>query len=264
MKKLVALLCMFTCIFSLTACAKGDTTDYKSNYDEAALRESTEYIVTQLESMDDAQLEEIVNMKNEKIASDVEVAKSIKASYKSWLDSKEELGAYAPEDSDTFLLEADADGATATLTATFANRQARVIVHYTDESQLDTFKFEPIYSTGESMANAGLNTVLGMGTVFVVLIFISFLISLFKYINKAETYFAQRKDRKNAMKQEDTFVPVDPANAPAVLEEVSDEVDDLELVAVITAAVAASMNTSVDQLVVRSIKRKSTNKWQKA
>ena len=76
-------------------------------------------------------------------------------------------------------------------------------------------------------------------------------------------YFAQRKDRKYA-KQEDNFVPVDPANAPAVLDEVSEEVDDLELVAVITAAVAASMNTSVDQLVVRSIKRKNTNKWQKA
>ena len=40
--------------------------------------------------------------------------------------------------------------------------------------------------------------------------------------------------------------------------------DDLELVAVITAAVAASMNTSVDKLVVRSIKRRNTNKWQKA
>ena len=76
-------------------------------------------------------------------------------------------------------------------------------------------------------------------------------------------YIAQRQDR-NYAKQEDNFVPVDPANAPAVLDEVSEEVDDLELVAVITAAVAASMNTSVDQLVVRSIKRKNTNKWQKA
>lgn len=263
MKKLVALLCMFTCIFSLTACAKGETTDYTANYNKDDLRESTEYVITQLESMEDSQLEQIVNMKNEKIASDVEVARGIKASYKSWLDAKQELGAYTPSDADTFVFEADADGATATLTATFANRQAKVIVHYTDESQLDTFKFEPIYSTGESMANAGLNTVIGMGTVFVILIFISFLIYLFKYINKAEMYFAQRKDRKYAQ-QEDNFVPVDPANAPAVLDEVSEEVDDLELVAVITAAVAASMNTSVDQLVVRSIKRKNTNKWQKA
>lgn len=40
---------------------------------------------------------------------------------------------------------------------------------------------------------------------------------------------------------------------------------DLELVAVITAAIAASLNTSTDGFVVRSIKRaKATNRWQKA
>ena len=113
MKKLVALLCMFTCIFSLTACAKGETTDYTANYNKDDLRESTEYVITQLESMEDSQLEQIVNMKNEKIASDVEVARGIKASYKSWLDAKQELGAYTPSDADTFVFEADADGATA-------------------------------------------------------------------------------------------------------------------------------------------------------
>ena len=99
-----------------------------------------------------------------------------------------------------------------------------------------------------------------MGIVFIVLIFIAFLISLFKYINKAETYFANRKRAK----EEAAFTPVDPANAPVLYEEEEELVDDLELVAVITAAVAASMNTSVDNLVVRSIKRKSTNKWSKA
>lgn len=49
--------------------------------------------------------------------------------------------------------------------------------------------------------------------------------------------------------------------AAPVVYEPEEEVDDLELVAVITAAVAASMNTSVDNLVVRSIKRKKTNRW---
>ena len=99
-----------------------------------------------------------------------------------------------------------------------------------------------------------------MSIVFAVLIFIAFLISLFKYINKAEMYFANRKRAK----EDAAFTPVDPANAPVLYEEAEELVDDLELVAVITAAVAASMNTSVDNLVVRSIKRKSTNKWSKA
>ena len=38
------------------------------------------------------------------------------------------------------------------------------------------------YSTGEILQKAGLNTILGMGTVFVVLIFLSFVIYLLKFI----------------------------------------------------------------------------------
>lgn len=259
MKKLVALLCMFTCILSLTACS--DTSSkYLSDYDEASLKESTQYIITQLETMEISNLEEIVNARNEEIAEDNDTALAVKASYKSYLDSKEELGAYTPSENDTFKLTADKDGATGTLTATFENRQAKVTAHFNYASQLESFSIEPIYTKGESMKSAALNTVLGMGTVFIVLIFIAFLISLFKYINKAETYFANRKQAK----EQDAFVPVNPANAPIVMDEPEELVDDLELVAVITAAVAASMNTSVDNLVVRSIKRKSTNKWQKA
>ena len=39
---------------------------------------------------------------------------------------------------------------------------------------------------------------------------------------------------------------------------------DTQLVAVITAAVAAAMGTSEDGFIVRSIKRRSTNKWKKS
>ena len=40
--------------------------------------------------------------------------------------------------------------------------------------------------------------------------------------------------------------------------------DDLELVAVISAAIAAYTGSSTDGFVVRSIKRSTTNKWKKA
>ena len=55
-----------------------------------------------------------------------------------------------------------------------------------------------------------------------------------------------------------------PAAAPApVVEEVVtvDETDDLELIAVITAAIAAQEGTSTDGFVVRSIRRRPSNKW---
>ena len=54
MKKLIALLCMFTCILSLTACTNSENSEFTSNYDESALREGTESIITQLQDMDDA------------------------------------------------------------------------------------------------------------------------------------------------------------------------------------------------------------------
>ena len=107
---------------------------------------------------------------------------------------------------------------------------------------------------GDRMARAGMNTLMGMGTVFGVLIFIAFLISRFKYISRLEDWFRKRK-AKNEPTVTETV-----AEEPAADEEI-DETDDLALVAVITAALAASLETSPDKLVVRSIRRKNTNRW---
>ncbi len=107
---------------------------------------------------------------------------------------------------------------------------------------------------GDRMARAGMNTLMGMGTVFVVLIFIAFLISRFKYISRLEDWFRKRK-AKNEPAVTETV-----AEEPAADEEI-DETDDLALVAVITAALAVSLETSPDKLVVRSIRRKNTNRW---
>ena len=101
---------------------------------------------------------------------------------------------------------------------------------------------------GDKMVRAGMNTLMGMGTVFVVLIFIAFLISRFKYISQLENWFRNRKTKNEQ------------AVTETVAEEI-DETDDLALVAVITAALAASLETSPDKLIVRSIRRKNTNRW---
>ncbi|MBR5584493.1 MAG: OadG family protein, partial [Lachnospiraceae bacterium] len=53
-----------------------------------------------------------------------------------------------------------------------------------------------------------------------------------------------------------------PVAAPVAAEE--ELVDDLELVAVISAAIAAYTGSSSDGFVVRSIKRSASNKWKKA
>ena len=113
----------------------------------------------------------------------------------------------------------------------------------------------PVYSKKELMGQAGMNTLIGMGTVFVVLIFISFIISLFKFLPK----LFGKKD-KNKEEDNGPSLPV-PAPIPSLIPAASGDIsDDDALVAVITAAIhayeAANGNTdSKDKLVVRSIKR---------
>jgi len=52
-----------------------------------------------------------------------------------------------------------------------------------------------------------------------------------------------------------------PAPAVAAAVEEAEEMDDTELVAVIAAAIAAAEGTTTDGFVVRSIKRRKSNKW---
>ena len=89
------------------------------------------------------------------------------------------------------------------------------------------------------------NTDLGMGTVFVMLIAIALIIYCFKIIPVIQKKFA-----KKAEPEAET-----PKAAPVAAAPVQ-ETDDLELVAVIAAAIAASENVPVDSFRVRTIKRR--------
>ena len=107
---------------------------------------------------------------------------------------------------------------------------------------------------GEKLADAGLNTLVCICVVFCVLIFISLVISLFRFIPKAEAAVA----RKKAAKQEAKTLATDAIdNTISQIEAKEEEelADDLELVAVIAAAVAAYTGTSTDGFVVRSIRK---------
>ena len=114
------------------------------------------------------------------------------------------------------------------------------------------------YTFGEKMAKAGLNTLMGMGTVFTVLILIYGIISLFNFIPKIEAAMKKKDSQPAAATSVD--------NAISQIVETEELSDDLELVAVISAAIAAyEGSASADGYVVRSIRRVSNgSKWQKA
>lgn len=105
-----------------------------------------------------------------------------------------------------------------------------------------------------------LNTLLGMGSVFAVLILIAFIISCMSIIPKI------MGGKSSQPVQAPVKAPAAPAPVKQSVAPAAEElVDDFELVAVITAAIAASENTSTDGFVVRSIKRADSKKrWQRA
>ncbi len=110
-------------------------------------------------------------------------------------------------------------------------------------------------SFAKKMEDAFANTVMGLGTVFIVLILISCLISLFKFIPIMQAKFEKKKENLS-----DTAMN----NAIAQIESNEELADNLELVAVIAAAIATAEGTSTDSFVVRSIKKANKNKWQRA
>ena len=123
-------------------------------------------------------------------------------------------------------------------------------------TDIEDYTDDTTVTIGSKMESAGINIVVGLGIVFLILIFLSIVISLFKYINKA----GDKKTAEAPVSQK--TAPAALAASPAVVSSASPAQNNLELVAVITAAIAASEGaTSTDGFVVRSIRRLDSNKW---
>lgn len=249
MRRAFAVLCLTMAMFALTACAG-------SQAEEETLSEQDKLYVTQ---MAESTLQTFDMMTQEELEATLKAAEKSKdtvlsAAVTSWIGIKEDLGALVSIDSAEVVLTEDGFGAN--IKAVFEKRGMDTYIAIDeDKTQYTAISFNPVYTIAERLTKAGLNTLMGMGTVFAVLIFISFLIGLFRYIHEWE----------EKQKAANTPAPAPAAAivaAPAVEEE--ELADDLELVAVITAAIAASENTPADGLVVRSIKRAPASKWKRA
>ncbi|MCR4904182.1 MAG: OadG family protein [Butyrivibrio sp.] len=190
-----------------------------------------------------------------------------KSSYSSWYDAIDDIGYTSAEtvandinvkaitytiDDETVIVEATLEGAP-------VEDAHSAILEYTMEKDgsLSNIAINVNYSFGESMARAGLNTLLGMGMAFFVLIIVSLVISLFPLINK----LTAKKETKNNDK---VIVQQAMENVTTQIAEKEELADDLELVAVISAAIAAYEGTSSEGFQVRSIRRVNKSNWKKA
>ena len=222
-----------------------------STSDRASLESYAQQSIEMIVTMDDAQAEEILHPSS--ILSKYQ--DSMVASVQSWVDAKEELGAYKQilaqdievSDDDIIIKTAcEFESGESVVTTTLSR----------DDLSLESMEFATAEKTmGQKMEEAVLNTLMGVCVVFAMLFFLSFLISQFKHISKLE----------NGLKKKDA--PAAPAPAPVaapVQAEEEEVVDDGELIAVIAAAIAAAEGTTTDGFVVRSIKKSNRNKWQRA
>ncbi len=92
--------------------------------------------------------------------------------------------------------------------------------------------------------------IIGVFVVGMALALISGVLYLLKYVGGNEKKAAEQK-----------VVPVQPPAPAPVSEQAAEKTsDDKEVVAAILAAIAASMNTSADKLIVRSFKRVEARK----
>lgn len=241
MKKWLLVLGMITCMLGLTAC--GQTKE-----EEAPLMTSDEAV--QLGQ----NIVETVNQYVVQNAQDQAGDPVLISAIESWESAAEDMGNYV----EIISTESEFDEKDGVIDVRIKGTDRDAIVEIViDNMMLTSVSVNVEYSFGEKMQKAALNTLLGMGTVFIVLILISAIISCFSFIPKIQAKFA-KKPANEAVKTE----AVD--NTIAQIIEKEELSDDLELVAVISAAIAASEGAaSTDGFVVRSIKR-AGNKWQRA
>lgn len=241
MKKRLLVLGMIICmLLGLTACGSSaqDETNYMTDADALSFAEKT---FNEIGSLDLDQLNDA-----EKHGEDVSVNKSARESYESTMEEVGSVTGMGELKQNTM----DAEMTEGTILAEIkgTDHDATIEVVY-KKSTPSSITVNTVYTFAEGMEKAALNTLLGMGTVFVVLILISFIISCFNFIPKIQAAFS-KKPKQEEIKTK----AVD--NTIAQIIEKEELSDDLEIVAVIAAAVAASQGaSSTDGFVVRSIRK---------
>ncbi len=230
-------------------------TEEEAPAEEAAPAEETaaaapvsqaEYIKQYLEQSLDADMTSvIIGMTDEEMEKNIQYGEGFsKTAVEAWKGVKEELGERKSDAETTVTVEEGEDKTyIATQNVQFEKHDADFVYTFDQNMTPTELAINVNYPMSVTLERAGLNTLMGLGTVFLMLIFLSLVISLFKYIPNGS--------KKKPVEE----VAPAPVRAAAPEPEYVEETDDQELVAVIAAAIAAAEGTTPDGFVVRSIRR---------
>lgn len=244
-------------MLSLAGC--GSSTQKELEHDEDSMKQATEIMISSMSQMDESTFEKFRELSDYGLSSTLyETGLPIQPEefigvLNAWEAGVKDCGRYIGHGD--LVVEASNTEVKIKTQAQFEEKDASLEFVFNEKGNMENLTFGIEYTMGEILKKAGLNTLIGMGTVFVVLIFIAFVISLFKFIPVIQSKFAKKKD--------DVIQEVvdSPRDTKTEIVETAEEVDDLELIAVISAAIAQNEETTTDGFVVRSIKRRTNNKW---
>ena len=240
MKKLLLVLGMITCMFGLTAC--GGAVEEVDNYGI-----TEEQAFQYAEGLIDTMNQIVLTGQEEQYKSDT----VIYAALTSYGKALPDMGDYQSVTDHEIIYD---DGILMNITVQGSLRPANVEIMLDEELNLLSITTNVTYSFGETMTKAALNTLMGMGTVFAVLILIIFLISSFALIPKIQAAFEGKKEETKTAATTDRVVEQIIKHEEVAYDDVT---DDAELVAVIAAAIAAYEGSgSASGYVVRSLKRR--------
>lgn len=232
-KKILPILAMCLLLLGIAGCGTDPKTVDYNGYTYDDLQTSCQSTVKTLESMSESDMESYLQNGSE-------ITQNLVTN---WKENRTGLGDFIG------FGEFEVDKAGKTLSATqTVNYEARPLtltyVFNYNSMEVTSVDVDLVYTTGEKMEKAALNTVLCMTVVFAVLIVISLIIYAFSFIPKLQASFGKKKTDETK---------------ESVVEQISvkeQNQDDTELIAVIAAAIAAATGSSTDDFVVRSIKRR--------
>ena len=285
MKKFLTMLCMLTCVLGLTACGEYEPTEMEQKKGDEAVSMATNFILPYMTSFFDDELVEAVqeNYNVHEVESQVEdyfslyismVSQNYNISFGydsidvegnailtgmvSFNNTYDELGDIKTSEGfqGTYKVSGDEIIVSVPVTGTKTDsngnvRTATAELIFTNDIflTLKSCALNLDQSMGELMAKAAMDTLMGMMTVFAVLILISIIIWAMGGIPRLQAKLAKKPESKKEESIDNTIAQI-------VEKEESTE-DDTELVAVIAAAIAAYEGSqSTDGFVVRSIRKR--------
>lgn len=234
----------------VTGCGANDNTDY-NGVSRKELESQAESMFVTLTQIPSDQIDDMVSEYEDAVKKTTDTSEKEKYQMyldliSGWADTEPLIGDV--EKVEGFKVENAGKTIVTTLTVKGSKRNATLVTTYTKYNmQVSAMNVNPVYSLGEKMGKAGLNTLMGICIVFIMLIILSLLIYAFRLIPYFEKKFAEKKKASDTEK------------TGAKVSTTASTGNDEEIAAAIAAALAYENDMTfeefTDSFVVRSIRR---------